>query len=190
MPKKPQKLLKLNLGCGSTKLPGYVNIDVEKDCKPDLVCNFVGEPLPYGNNTVDEIVFFHCIEHLRKNSHKLLLLELWRVLKPQGELYVSYPEFEQCFQNWKSNYKGKRDFWEATMFGRQAYPSDFHVCAMYTPDFEDLLQQCGFHNIFSCPEAGEPWNTVVNCTKGAAAVGYEDLLKKDMKKTKFKRVSL
>ncbi len=189
MPVK-QKLLKLNLGCGSNKLKGFVNIDIEPTVKPDLIHDFVAERLPFPNNSVSDIVMFHTIEHIRKMFHQPIVMDLWRVLKPQGELVISYPEFEQCFQNWKTNYQGQRDFWEATMFGRQAFPSDFHVCAMHTEDFGRLLQGCGFTDILSSPEPRQPFNTVLRCIKGKKPCGYEDVLKKDMDKTKFQRVKL
>jgi hypothetical protein len=185
-----KKPLKLNLGAGSNKIKGYVNVDIEPSCKPDLICNFANEPLPYKDSTVDEILLFHCIEHIRKIFHPPLIMEFWRVLKPEAALLISYPEFEQCFMNWKNNYQGQRNFWEATMFGRQAFPSDFHVCAMHTPDFERLLIQNGFTNVVASPEPRQPHNTVISCQKGKKPVGYEDVLKKDMDKTKFERVKL
>jgi predicted SAM-dependent methyltransferase len=184
------KLKKLNLGCGSNKLPGYINIDVEPSCNPDIVFDFVNKKLPYGDDSIDEIVFFHCIEHINKNLHQRLLTDLWRVLKFGGELYISYPEFTKCYENWKSNHRGQKKFWEATIFGRQAYPSDFHVCIMHTPDFEKLLTNVGFKNILSTPEAAELHNTVINCQKKSKPTGYEDVLRTDMEKTRFKRVRL
>lgn len=190
MAKKAAPAVKLNLGCGTNKLPGYVNIDVEPQCKPDLVCNFVNDRLPYKDNSIDEVVLFHCIEHINKGLHRLIISEIWRVLKPGGEFYISYPEFTKCYENWKSNYRGQRKFWEATIFGRQLYPSDYHVCIMHTPEFIKFLRQHGFDFIFSCPEIAEQYNTVVNCVKGDKPTGYEEIIKRDMSMAKVKRVRL
>jgi predicted SAM-dependent methyltransferase len=187
MLKKPD-VVKLNLGCGSNKIPGYINIDMEPTCKPDLVCNFVNVKLPYKANTIDEVVLFHTVEHIHKPHHVRIFLDIWRILKPDGELYVSYPEFSKCYEYWKSNHRGQKKFWEATIFGRQKYPSDYHVCIMHTPEFKKFLKSIGFTNIFSCPEASEDYNTVVNCTKGEKPTGYEDIIKRDMDRTTFRKI--
>ncbi len=185
MSKQP---LKLNLGCGSNKIDGFVNIDTELSCKPDLVHNFVCNRLPYKDNTVDEIICFHTIEHIQKRFHKQVLNEIWRVLKPSGNFVISYPEFIRCVDNWRRNYKGKREFWEATIFGRQLYESDFHVCIMYTPIFVSLLKDCGFSSIEWKEEPQQAHNTVVYALKGERLPGYEDLIRADMSRLKIKRV--
>lgn len=181
-----KKSLKLNLGSGSNKIDGFVNIDVELSCKPDLVCNFITDKLPYKASTVDEVVFFHCIEHIIKPHHKRILNEIWRVLKPGSSLILSYPEFMECVKNWKSNYKGLRSFWEKTIFGRQLYPADFHVSLMHTPDTIDLLTDCGFININAQPEPVEKYNTIVYATKGKKPIDYEGLIKENMSKLKVR----
>src|ERR1017187_8125756 len=105
-----QKLKRLNLGCGANKIEGFINIDAEPSCKPDVICNFI-EKIPYKTDSVDEVVLFHTIEHINKVYHVKLLQEVWRVLKPGGGLMVSYPEFTTCVENWKTNYRGKKAYW-------------------------------------------------------------------------------
>lgn len=183
-------MLKLNLGSGPNKMDGYINIDIEESCNPDLRLDFVNQPLPYKDGEVNEVIFFHCIEHIRKIYHEPLLGEIWRVLEDGGVFYVSYPEFSVCYKNWQNDYKGQRQFWEATMFGRQLFPSDYHVCAMHTTDFLPLLKKVGFDRINVMPEHQEPWNTVIMCFKGEKPAGYEDIIKMDMENTKIVRRKL
>lgn len=171
MSKKP---LKLNIGCGENKIKGFVNIDGEKSCNPDIVHNFVKKPLPYKSNVVDEIVFFHTIEHIQKKFHHIILSEMYRILKPGGKLYISYPNFWECAQRWKQNYLGQKRFWEATLFGRQLYKLDHHVCAMDPDELEIHLKNQGYTNVVSKPEPVELYNTVTFGIKGPSPlVPYE-----------------
>jgi predicted SAM-dependent methyltransferase len=175
------KLLKLNLGCGSNKIDGYVNIDTEPSTKPDLVLDFVNNKLPYKDNSVNQILLFHVIEHIPKTLRRNFLGELRRVLNiDKGNILISYPEFLKCVDNWKRNYRGKKEFWEATLYGRQLYPSDYHVCIMHTPDFKRILVECGFTDIIAKSEPQEKFNTIISARKGTAFVQYEELIKRDM----------
>lgn len=183
-----KKPLKLNLGSGDTKLPGYVNIDINEKLKPDLIHNFITSPLPYKDRTVDEIVFFHCIEHIRKIYHRRVLAECWRVLKPDGRVIISYPEFKKCYKNWATNYRGKKEFWEHTMFGRQSHEADFHVCPMNTEDFSDVMIECGFLKLIIKSEILEPHNTIITGIKGKKLIDYEGLVKDFVNNLDFKRI--
>lgn len=182
MPSK--RLIRLNLGCGANKIPSYINIDVEKSVNPDRVCDFVKEPLPFKTGAVDEVVMFHTIEHIEKRKHRRIFLEINRVLKRGGVMLMSYPEFTKCAENFITNYKGMRSFWEATVFGRQLFPADFHVCAMYTPELLMTLKECGFENVEASSEAVEKHNTVVRAIKTQPFKNYEALCADDMKRTK------
>jgi SAM-dependent methyltransferase len=153
-------MLILNLGCGSNKIEGAVNVDIETSCKPDLIHNFTHVPLPYGEGSVDRVYLFHVIEHIPKKLHRFVLSEISRVLKPGGEFYVSYPEFIECAKRYIENTEAKRDFWEATLYGRQLYESDFHVALMFTPHFLESLREFGFSRVIAHPEP-EEYNTVV-----------------------------
>jgi len=45
--------LKLNLGCGLDKREGYINLDVRKEVKPDIVCDLEHSFLPFTDESVD-----------------------------------------------------------------------------------------------------------------------------------------
>lgn len=190
MKKEWQKKIKLNLGCGSNKIKGFINIDTEPDCKPDLVLDIINKSLPYKDDTVDEILFFHCIEHIRKPLHRRVLMEMNRVLKPDADLYISYPNFWECAKRWKSNANGQRTFWEATLYGRQLYPADYHVCAIDPDELILLLYECGFKNAISYPEPKESYNTVTTALKNAKGPvpTYETVVARDMQNMRVQRL--
>lgn len=132
------------MGCGTVKIPNYINIDCDASLEPDLVCNVGIECLPYENETVSEILIFHTLERVEKKYWVNMLMEFNRVLFPGGELILTYPEFTICYEYWKENHKGMRDYWEACLYGRQASPSDYHVSICHTPEIMELLQRMGF----------------------------------------------
>ncbi|MDE1971314.1 MAG: methyltransferase domain-containing protein [Patescibacteria group bacterium] len=172
--------MKLNLGCGSNKIEGFVNIDIEESCKPDLIHDFTKQPLPFDDNSIEEVVMFHTIEHINKRLHPLILSEVRRVLQPSGLFIVSFPEFSKCVENWFTNKGGQKEFWEATIFGRQLYPSDFHVCIMDSHDFAILMKNSGFDNITSKPEPNESYNSFITAHKGELLPTHDEIILKQM----------
>jgi|SRR5215472_5687346 len=172
--------MKLNLGSGLSRFKGYVNVDSDRHCKPDLALDFVKRELPYADGSVEEILFFHCIEHIQKRYHHKVLAECSRVLKVGGELIITYPDFWECAQRWRKNMLGMRDFWEATLYGRQTSPQDFHVCAMNPDELKITLIECGFGLIETTPEPKEPYNMITKAIKKSKpAVTYEEVLGSD-----------
>ncbi len=169
-------MLRLNLGCGNSKLADYVNIDIQKSCNPDIVHDFVNNRLPFEDNSVERVCLFHTIEHIRKVYHPYIFSEIHRVLlDKKGQIFLSYPEFSEVAQRWLDNKKGKRDFWENTMFGRQLYPSDYHVCAMDSVEVHMMLVEAGFRDICQFKE-NDPneFNTVMYANKLTKRITYEE----------------
>ena len=56
--------MKLNLGCGSKVLPGWTNLDKFSTYKPDIVHDLEVFPYPFENNSVEEIILSHVLEHI------------------------------------------------------------------------------------------------------------------------------
>lgn len=166
----------LNLACGDNKIDGAINVDINKDFEPDFIHD-ICTPFPWKDGEIDEVLLFHTIEHIVHTKHPTLLSEIHRVLKPEGVLFVSFPEFTKCAMNWINNHQGKRDFWRATIFGRQSTPWDFHCSLMDSEELKDLLRKVGFKNIESAPESSAFYYSVIRASKGEPMISYEEVLK-------------
>ena len=167
---------KLNLGCGLCKLDGYFNVDIDEELKPDAIVDLT-KPFPFEKDKFEEVLFLHTIEHISKSFHPSILSEIQRVLKPEGKLILGYPEFSVCAQFWIDNKRGKRDFWEACIYGRQTSVSDFHVALMDSAELKDTLLSIGFDNIVHKPEEHNEQYTVLTAIKGIPRITYEEHVK-------------
>jgi hypothetical protein len=85
--------MKLNMGCGHNKQEGYVNVDHSAVCKPDLVCNLEEIPWPWEDDSVQEVLFNHCLEHLGADPKKFLAImtELYRVCRDGAVVVINVP---------------------------------------------------------------------------------------------------
>lgn len=72
--------LRLNLGCGTLALPGWVNVDLV-GMSVDLAWT-IARPLPFTGNSVDEICHEHVLEHMLAPLDYALLRERYPVLCP------------------------------------------------------------------------------------------------------------
>lgn len=85
----------VNLGCGKTRIPGSVGVDrVKIDDYVDVVHDLDELPYPFEDNSVDEIHFYHVLEHLQHPIAKME--ELYRILKPNGLLYMRVPHYSSA----------------------------------------------------------------------------------------------
>jgi hypothetical protein len=84
-------VIKLNLGCGSNKLGGYVNVDLHGE--PDVRHDLEAFPWPFEDNTVTEVVLKHVLEHLGASPAKFIgiLQELYRVATPGAVVHIAVP---------------------------------------------------------------------------------------------------
>lgn len=75
-------LLRLNLGCGLRRLGGFLNIDSDPGCSPDLVRDLT-RGLPFADNSAAEIQCSDVLEHLVTPEDVIFVLnEAHRVLAP------------------------------------------------------------------------------------------------------------
>jgi len=82
--------MKLNLGGGQKVIPGYVNLDIVPFPEVDIVCD-LNRTLPLKNNSVDEVVAYHVLEHL--NNTVQIFEELHRVCNNRALIKMKSPYY-------------------------------------------------------------------------------------------------
>jgi len=82
---------KLNLGCGSKIIDGYLNVD--RSAPADLVHDLESFPWPWPDNSIEEIRLVHVLEHLGKDTatFKNLVQEIYRVACNNAKIQIIVP---------------------------------------------------------------------------------------------------
>jgi predicted SAM-dependent methyltransferase len=85
-----QSPLRLNLGCGTLRLDGWVNIDLV-GLPVDLAWSIL-TPFPFDDDSVDSIFHEHVLEHIPGYDGFVFLKNCHRVLKPGGIMRIVVPD--------------------------------------------------------------------------------------------------
>ena len=87
-------LVKVNFGCGMGKIPGWLNVDLDRGCSPDAVAD-LGRNLPFANASVDLLHSEDFISQLTIGQGHHFLRECRRILKPTGVMRLLTPDLEK-----------------------------------------------------------------------------------------------
>ena len=82
--------MKLNLGSGSKRYDGFINIDQDPGSQPDHVVDLETQALPFLDNTVSHVLAHHVLEHMG-NGFFNCIKEIYRVCQPGAILEVHVP---------------------------------------------------------------------------------------------------
>ncbi len=87
---------RLNVGCGRNILEGWINLDSMPLPGVDVVADLDrlgsregGAPLPFQDNTIEEFLLSHVLEHIREPLP--MMQEFWRVAKPDAVMTIRCP---------------------------------------------------------------------------------------------------
>jgi len=158
--------VKLEIGCGDNPQPGYIHADIRPTAHVEYVFNMEKDPVPFPDNSVDELLTNHVLEHMSWRSLPFVMSEWLRVLKPGGRIFFRTPNLEFIVKNyiagkvtpehpvdtgfvqthlastvtpgWWANIK---------LFSGQDYPANFHhLCLDFAMAYE-LLTRYGFVHV-------------------------------------------
>lgn len=82
---------KLNLGCGQDYRESWVNADIRKETNPDVIIDINHAPLPFQDNTFEQILLDNVLEHAA-DQYKVLQ-ELHRICEPGGKITFRGPHW-------------------------------------------------------------------------------------------------
>jgi len=138
-------MVKLNLGCGNKILFGYVNIDLRGGnniVKADILEYLRNTP----NNNVEEVILHHVIEHFSRRESKIVLKEIFRVLKPAGLLDIKCPDVYKISKSYVESRTTCSQF-NSYIYGGQNYPYNYHKCGFDEKYLSEMLKKIGFGKI-------------------------------------------
>lgn len=88
---------KLNLCCGPERFPGFLNSDITgSEYDIDLSSGII----PFKENSFDEIVIKHGLEHFRYNVATDILRECYRILENGGKLHILVPDLQLACEDY------------------------------------------------------------------------------------------
>jgi Methyltransferase domain len=84
---------RLNLGCGSRYVAGWINVDSVCNNSEVIACDLT-KPLPFHDGQFEVVYSSHLLEHLSQNDAERLIAECFRILRPDGIMRLVVPDFE------------------------------------------------------------------------------------------------
>jgi SAM-dependent methyltransferase len=123
--------MRLNLGCGRSPLAGWVNVDTVQLPGVDVVADMEKAALPFADDSVDEILASHFLEHIHNSLG--LMAELHRVAKAgaRATFHVPYGSSDDADED---PTHVRRYFW--TSWGYFSQPHYWRADYGYRGDWE------------------------------------------------------
>lgn len=146
---------RLNWGCGSHVLPGWINTDVKETPEVDLIAD-IRKGLPLEDDSIEYAVSIHALPELEYGAVVPALRELKRVLKPGGVLRLVLPDLQKAIDAYaRRDHRYFRLVEEdaATLGGRLITQILWYGYSrtLFTSDFTaELLAKAGYVDVVSC----------------------------------------
>ena len=138
------KKIKLHLGCGTKKLKGFINIDIRKAVKPDVVDD-ISQLESFDINSVDLIYASHVLEHFSRHKYMAVLRRWYEVLKWGGTIRLSVPDFEKIVYYY-TEYNNLTQL-IGLLYGGQTYKQNYHMMIWNFSTMAHDLETIGFKNV-------------------------------------------
>jgi len=135
--------VKLNIGAGTSVLPGYEPWDIAKHRD--------AYPLRVEDGSIEAIYASHILEHFPHAQTLAVLADWVRALQPGGTLQVAVPDFQKIAAQFLAGNDGN---WESYVCGGQTDANDTHRAIFNRAKLTELLTLAGLEDI-------KPWSPVI-----------------------------
>ena len=149
----------LDVGCGIRPMTGeeWETLDMRSAIKltngtifnPDIVANILtGIPRP--NETYDLVRLSSVLEHFSKRENNKIIDECYRVLKPNGVIWISVPDMMAIAEYLLEENKvfQMMNF----IYGEQDYEGNLHKWGYTNTTLSELLESKGFKDMKQLPK--------------------------------------
>lgn len=133
----------LHIGCGDINSPGFINLDARPLPHVHIVSKNIFRLDMIPNDSLDMVYMSHVLEHVPRNKAIEVIREMARVLKPDGVLRISVPDFDYVIAIYEASGKQINAIAPALM-GGQNYAFNFHYGVFNEEYLSNLLSKGGF----------------------------------------------
>lgn len=136
---------RLNYGCGFDKRAGYLNVDMDPACAPDVLIN--GNDLSVLPKAwFDEVLALDVLEHVPRLSTQTMLLEWAELLRDGGNLTLKTSSILGVAERLERTADSFREQfgWTQCLFGSQGHSGDFHYTGFTETTLKVQLAAAGF----------------------------------------------
>jgi predicted SAM-dependent methyltransferase len=98
------------------------------------------------SNTADLIYMCHILEHVPRKQLSVVLKEMYRILKPNGKLRLSVPDFDHIISIYNDT-NHEIEYISRPLMGGQDYPENFHFEVFNKSYLEKILIANKFKNV-------------------------------------------
>lgn len=141
--------MRLNIGCGNRRLPGYTGIDAVERPAADIVAP--ADAIPLQDGCADEVMAIHLVEHVFSWEVPALLAEWRRLLKPGGMLVLEMPDALKCARNLIEGRQGKKldqlSMWGLYGDDTLRDPYMMHKAGWWFARLKPVVESAGFTNV-------------------------------------------
>jgi predicted SAM-dependent methyltransferase len=146
-----KKNINLNIGAGSSKLKGYINVDSLFLKNTELISKIENLHFFIRKGNVSKIYASHILEHFSQAEVKKIIKLLYNLLNKNGELRISVPDIDKIVKIYKKNWdhfqtKGNAP-WNGLIYGGQSSKYDFHKTGFNFNWLKYLLKEAGFKKV-------------------------------------------
>lgn len=132
------------MGAGDDRRDGYLGVDCRLAKATDILADI--RKLPFKDVCAEVILALDVIEHVQRYELDMVFVELLRIMKSNGELYIKTPNLNSLAQAY---IKGEIPFeeFERKIYGGQLYLEDTHKTGFNPDMIVRRLKEAGFGEI-------------------------------------------
>jgi uncharacterized protein DUF4214 len=135
---------KLNIGCGFDKREGYLNVDVDPACAPDILIR-AGDDSPIPRRHFAEVLAKDMLEHIPRPQTLAALLDFSDYLVDGGKLILETSSILGVAAKLQETSRyADHHAWTICLFGNQKHPADFHHTGFTPVTLTVHLRAAGF----------------------------------------------